>query len=112
MAALSAAGIAVHNAAHIDERRHATALSCRTGADNLTIDPTIARQRTIASCRVFPTDQADPAMMTPLMEQKTALLLATSSGANAVAFSPDGSLLATTDETAPSGCGTRPPASS
>jgi WD40 repeat protein len=94
MAALSAAGITMHNAAYIAERRHATASSCRMGADILTIGPMIARQRTLASCRVSPADQAVPARMIPLMEQKTAILLAAPLGAGSVAFSPDGKLLA------------------
>jgi WD40 repeat protein len=64
------------------------------GADILTIGPMIARQRTLASCRVSPADQAAPARMIPLMEQKTAILLAAPLGAGSVAFSPDGKLLA------------------
>jgi hypothetical protein len=94
MAALSAAGITMHNAAYIAERRHATASSCRMGADILTIGPMVARQRTLASCRAPPADQAAPARMIPLMEQKTAILLAAPLGAGSVAFSPDGKLLA------------------
>ena len=94
LATLGATVIIIHNAAHIDERRRVIALSRQMGSDNITIDPMFARQRIIASCYVSPTAQATPTIVIPLREQKAAVLLATSPGANAVAFSPDGKLLA------------------
>jgi len=93
MAALSAAGIAMHNAAYIAGRRHATASSCRVGPDNLTIRLT-ARQQTIAACRVFPVDQAAPARISAATEQNGVSMLAATPGEGSVAFSPDGTLLA------------------
>ena len=100
MTAITAAGIAVHNAANAT-RQHAIALSRQLAAQSLNIDPTdpvTARQLAVAAWRVFPTGQADSAMTTLLTEQQQqGILPADPSGVNGVAFSPDGKLLATAD---------------
>jgi len=104
--AVSAAAIAVHNAASADHQ-HVIALSRELAAESLNIDatePVIARQLAVASWAVFPTDQAASAMTTLLAEQQQQGLLPaapplqTSGGINfgvlSVAFSPGGRLLA------------------
>jgi WD40 repeat protein len=100
MTAITAAGIAVHNAANAT-RQHAIALSRQLALQSLSIDPTdpvTARQLAVAAWRVSPTDQADSAMTTLLAEQQQqGILPADPSGVNGVAFSPDGKLLATAD---------------
>jgi WD40 repeat protein len=98
--AITAAGIAVHNAATAT-RQHAIALSRLLANESLTIDPTYpvtARRLAVAAWRVFPTSQADSAMTTLLAEQQqNGLLPAGPGGVNGVAFSPDGKLLASAD---------------
>jgi WD40 repeat protein len=98
--ALTAAGIAVHNAANTT-RQHAIALSRQLAADSLNIDPAdpvTARQLAVAAWRVFPTSQADSAMTTLLTEQQQqGILPAGPSSVNGVAFGPGGKLLASAD---------------
>jgi hypothetical protein len=72
MIAVTAAGIAVHDAANAS-RQHAVALSRQLAAESLTIDsgdPLTARRLAVAAWRVFPTDQARSAMTTLLIEQQ------------------------------------------
>ena len=107
MTAIAAAGIAVHNAADATvqaasaTRQHAIALSRQLAAQSLTIDPTdpvTARRLAVAAWRVFPTGQADSVMATLLTEQqRNGILPADPSGVIGVAFSSDGTLLASTD---------------
>ena len=100
LTAITAAGIAAHNAASA-ARQHAIALSRQLAAESLTTDltdPLTARQLAVAAWSVSPTAQAYAAMSTLLAEQhQDGVLPATSAqnGVNAVAFSPDGKLLAT-----------------
>ena len=107
LTAVTAAGIAVHNAADATRqaanatRQHAIALSRQLAAESLTIDPAdpvTARRLAVAAWRVFPTDQAGSVMTTLLTEQQqNGILPADPSGVNGVAFSPDGKLLASAD---------------
>ena len=107
LTAITAAGIAVHNAANATRqaanatRQHAIALSRQLAAESLTIDPAdpvTARRLAVAAWRVFPTDQAGSAMTTLLTEQQqNGILPADPAGVNGVAFSPDGKLLASAD---------------
>ena len=97
VAAVSAAGIAVHNAASA-AGQHAIALSRQLAAESLAIapaDPVTARRLAVAAWRVFPTDQSLAAMTALLTEQQQEGILPTGSDVGAVAFSPDGKLLAT-----------------
>ena len=97
VAAVSAAGIAVHNAAST-ARQHAIALSRQLAAESLAIapaDPVIARRLAVAAWRVFPTDQSLSAMTALLTEQQQEGILPSGSRTGGVAFSPDGRLLAT-----------------
>ena len=98
LTAVTAAGIAVHNAANAQPGKHAIALSRQLAAESLNIDPAdpvTARRLAVAAWRVFPTDQAGSAMTTLLTEQQqNGILPADPSGVNGVAFSPDGKLLA------------------
>ncbi len=99
VAAISAAGIAVHNAASAS-RQHAIALSRQLAAESLALapaDPLTARRLAVAAWRVFPTDQSRSAMTTLLTEQQQEGILPSGSGVGGVAFSPDGKLLATAD---------------
>jgi transcriptional regulator with XRE-family HTH domain/DNA-binding beta-propeller fold protein YncE len=100
LVAVTAAGIAVHNAANAT-RQHAIALSRQLVAESLNIesaDPVTARRLAVAAWRVFPTDQADSAMTALLTEQQqNGILPADPSGVNEVAFNPDGTLLASAD---------------
>ena len=104
LTAVTAAGIAVHNAANATQqaanaiRQHAIALSRQLAAESLNIapaNPVTARRLAVAAWRVFPTDQADSAMTTLLTEQqRDGILPADPSSVFGVAFSPDGRLLA------------------
>jgi transcriptional regulator with XRE-family HTH domain len=97
VAAISAAGIAVHNAT-TTSRQHAIALSRELAAESLALapaDPLTARRLAVAAWRVLPTDQALSAMTTLLTEQQQEGILPSGSGVGGVAFSPDGKLLAT-----------------
>ena len=100
LAAITAAGIAVHNAA-IATRQHALALSRQLAAESLTLapaNPVIARQLAVAAWRVFRTAQAGSAMATLLAEQQQkGMLPADPAGVSGVAFSPNGRLLASAD---------------
>ena len=100
--AISAAGIAVRDAANTS-RQHAIALSRELAAESLVIDPhdlVTARRLAVAAWRVFPTDQARSVMTALLTEQQQGGILPGDPaiyGANSVAFSPDGKLLADAD---------------
>jgi WD40 repeat protein len=104
LTAVTAAGIAVHNAANATRqaanatRQHAIALSRQLAAESLTIapaNPVTARRLAVAAWRVFPTNQASSVMTTLLTEQQqNGILPADPSTVNGVAFSPDGKLLA------------------
>jgi len=97
LTALTAAGIAVHNAASASHQ-HAIALSRQLAAESLIIDgtdPVIARRLAVAAWAVFPTSQAASTITTLLAEQEhQGMLPADSSNVFAVAFSPRRRLLA------------------
>ena len=97
LAATTAAGVAVHNAANA-ARQHAIALSRLLDAESLAIDPThpvIARRLAIAAWRVSPTGQADSVITHLLTEQQQkGILPADPSAVEGMAFSRDGKLLA------------------
>ena len=97
LTALTAAGIAVHNAASA-RHQHAIALSRQLAAESLNIDGTdrvTARRLAVAAWAVFPTGQATSAITTLLAEQQQqGLLPADPSTVYGVAFSPGGRLLA------------------
>ena len=104
--AISAAGIAVNAAADASRqaanasRQHAIALSRQIAAESLAADsanPLTARRLAVAAWRVFPTDQAGLVLANLLMEQQQHGILPgnpAKQGVSAVAFSPDGKLLA------------------
>jgi WD40 repeat protein len=100
LTAITAAGIAVHNAANAT-RQHALALSRQLAAESLNLDPTdpvTARRLAVAAWRVFPTSQAGAAMATLLGEQQqNGMLSADPFGVFGVAFSPNGRMLAGAD---------------
>ena len=97
--AISAAGIAARDATNAS-RQHAIALSRQLAVESLALapgDPLTARRLAVAAWRVFPTDQARSVMMTLLTEQQQDGMLPgdpANFGVSAVAFSPDGKLLA------------------
>ena len=106
LTALTAAGIAVRNAANASHQ-HVIALSRQLAAESLNIDgtqPVIARRLAVAAWAVSPTGEADSAVTTLLAEQQQQGMLPadapipTHSGPNGgvcgVAFSPGGTLLA------------------
>ncbi|HEY2306516.1 MAG TPA: PQQ-binding-like beta-propeller repeat protein [Streptosporangiaceae bacterium] len=97
LTALTAAGIAVHNAASASHQ-HAIGLSRQLAAESLNIDstnPVTARQLAVAAWAVYPTSQAASAMTALLAEQQQhGMLPADPSTVFAVAFSPSGNLLA------------------
>jgi WD40 repeat protein/transcriptional regulator with XRE-family HTH domain len=107
LVAVTAAGIAAHNAASAArnaasaERQHAIALSRQLAAESLNIDgtnPVAARRLAVAAWAVFPTSQAASAITTLLAEQQQqGMLPADPTAVSAVAFSPDGTRLATAD---------------
>jgi len=116
LTALTAAGIAVRNAATATrnaasaERQHAIALSRQLAADSLNVDgtqPVVARRLAVAAWAVSHTAEADSAITTLLAEQQRQGMLPagvpipTHSGPNGgvcgVAFSPGGTLLASAD---------------
>jgi WD40 repeat protein/DNA-binding XRE family transcriptional regulator len=88
---------AVHSAASA-RHQHAIALSRQLAAESLNIDGTdrvTARRLAVAAWAVFPTGQAASAITTLLAEQQQqGMLPADPSTVFAVAFSPDGKLLA------------------
>ena len=100
--AISAAGIAVRDAANAS-RQHAIALSRELAAESLAIDPgdlMTARRLAVAAWSAFPTDQARSVMTALLTEQQQGGILPGDpaiDGANSVAFSPGGKLLADAD---------------
>ena len=97
LTALTATGIAVHNAANTSHQ-HAIALSRQLAAESLNIggtDPVTARRLAVAAWAVFPTGQANSAITTLLAEQQQqGMLPADPSNVFGVAFSPGGKLLA------------------
>jgi len=98
--AISAAGIAVNDAADA-ARQHVISLSRQLAIESLLIDsgdPLTAGRLAVAAWRVYPTDQAASVMMTLLIEQQQDGILPgdpSRDGVTGVAFSPDGTLLAT-----------------
>ncbi|MGN6177040.1 MAG: WD40 repeat domain-containing protein, partial [Streptosporangiaceae bacterium] len=98
LTALTAAGIAVHNAATASHQ-HAIALSRQLAAESLNIDgadPVTARRLALAAWAVSHTGQANSAITALLAEQQQqGMLPAGPSIVHAVAFSPGGTLLAT-----------------
>jgi WD40 repeat protein len=104
LTAVTAAGVAVHNAATAARNavsarhQHAIALSRQVAAESLNIDgnnPVTARRLAVAAWAVFPTSQAASAITTLLAEQRQrGMLPADPSTVWAVAFSPSGTLLA------------------
>ena len=104
LVAVTAAGIAAHNAATAARNaatarhQHAVALSRQLAAESLNIDgtnPVAARQLAVAAWAIFPTSQAASAVTTLLAEQQQqGMLPADPSTVFAVAFSRDGKLLA------------------
>ena len=102
LAALTAAGMAVRNAASTS-RQHAAALSRLLAAESLSIDPAdpvTARRLAVAAWSVYHTDQASSALSALLTEQRQlGVLPAATVPVNAVAFSPDSTLLAAADDT-------------
>ena len=97
---MTAAGVAVHNAANTS-RQHAIALSRQLASQSLdieTTDPVTARRLAVAAWRISPTGQAGSIMTTLLtQQQQNGILPADPSFVNEVAFSPDGKLLASAD---------------
>ena len=106
--AVSAAGIAVHDAAANASRQaanaarqHAIALSRQLAAESAAVEPAhplTARRLAVAAWRIFPTDQAGSVLVRLLMDQQQGGILPgnpANNGVDAVAFSPDGKLLAT-----------------
>jgi WD40 repeat protein/transcriptional regulator with XRE-family HTH domain len=106
LTALTAAGIAVRNAASAS-RQHVIALSRQLAAESLNIDgsqPVTARRLAVAAWAVSPTGQAASAITTLLAEQQQQGMLPAAAplqngagpngGVYGVAFSPDGKLLA------------------
>jgi WD40 repeat protein len=95
VAAIAAAGTAWHDAS---TQLYAVALSYHLAAKGTVInqpDPVTAQRLAVGAWSVFPGSQIDSVMTTLLTEQQeNGALLASSSGVNGVAFSPDGSLLA------------------
>ena len=81
------------------DRQHAIALSRELAAEGLAIDsskPVTARRLAVAAWRVSHTDQAASVMTALLAEQRqSGMLPADSDNVDAMAFSPDGKLLAT-----------------
>jgi len=104
LVAITAAGIAAHNAATaahnaaIARHQHAIALSRQLAAESLNIDgtePVIARRLAVAAWAVSPTSQAASAITALLAEQQQqGMLPADPSTVFAVAFSANGKLLA------------------
>ncbi|MCA1224224.1 WD40 repeat domain-containing protein, partial [Streptomyces sp. 8L] len=80
-------------------RQHAVALSRQLAAESLSIkatDPVTARRLAAAAWHASPTKQADDVMVQLLTEQqRNGMLPASTDPVYGVAFSPDGSLLAT-----------------
>jgi WD40 repeat protein/transcriptional regulator with XRE-family HTH domain len=100
LVAVTAGGIAVHNAATTG-RQHAIALSRQLAAESLNIDGThrvTARRLAVAAWAVFPTSEAYSAITTLLAEQQQqGMLPADPSTVHGMAFSPNGTLLASAD---------------
>jgi WD40 repeat protein/transcriptional regulator with XRE-family HTH domain len=106
LTAVTAAGIAVRNAATASHQ-HVIGLSRQLAAESLNIDgtqPVIARRLAVAAWALFPTGQAASAITTLLAEQQQQGMLPAGAplqtgagpngGVTAVAFSPGGKLLA------------------
>jgi WD40 repeat protein/transcriptional regulator with XRE-family HTH domain len=107
LVAVTAAGIAAHNAATAAHNaasarhQHAIALSRQLAAESLNIDGTnrvTARRLAVAAWAVFPTSQAKSAITTLLAEQQQqGMLPADPYTVYEVAFIPSGKLLASAD---------------
>ena len=105
--AVSAAGIAARDAANASRQaanaaqQHAIALSRQLAAESVAAEPThplTARRLAAAAWRISPTSQAGSVLVHFLMDQQQGGILPgnpANGGALAVAFSPDGKLLAT-----------------
>ena len=106
LTALTTAGIATRNAASASHQ-HVIGLSRQLAAESLNLDgtqPVTARRLAVAAWAVFPTGQAASAITTLLAEQQQQGMLPAAAplqagagfngGVFAVAFSPDGKLLA------------------
>ena len=119
LTALTAAGIAVHNATNAT-REHAIALSRQLAAESLSLDPgnpVTARRLAVAAWRVYPTSQASAAMTTLIEEQQQNgdLPVAPSgsapdgslNGVYGVAFSPAATCWPPPGATGTCGCGIR-----
>ncbi len=100
--AVSAAAVATRYG-RIASRQHAIALSRELAAESLVVDPSdplTARRLAVAAWRVFPTEQAQSVMTALLTRQQQGGILVGDPaivGVNAVAFSPNGRLLAAAD---------------
>ena len=84
MTAITAAGIAVNNAADVTQQA-AIGMSRQLAAESLATDPTnplTARQLAVAAWSVSPTDQAESTMLTLLAEQQQDGLLPATSTPN------------------------------
>ena len=103
--ALVVAAIAAHTAQRASQnaaRQHTIALSRQLAAESLSVDstnPLTARRLAVAAWRVFPTTQAYSAMTALLARQQQDGILpaappSINGGVSAVAFSPNGKLLA------------------
>ena len=114
LAAVTAAGFAINNAADAARqsanavqqadnaaRQHAIALSRQLVADSFSTEsatPVIARQLAVAAWSASPTDQAGTAISAFLAEQRQdGILPADPDLVNGVAFRPDGTILASAD---------------
>jgi DNA-binding beta-propeller fold protein YncE/transcriptional regulator with XRE-family HTH domain len=94
--AISAAGIAAHNAASAT-RQHAIAVSRQLAGESLALASTdfvTAGRLAVAAWRVFPTDQARSAMTALLADRHPDAVLPGNPPVTGVAFSPNGKLLA------------------
>ncbi|MFF0517344.1 AAA family ATPase [Actinomadura nitritigenes] len=90
--AIGAAGVAGRNSRNA-ERQHSIALSRQLAAQSLAAEPVVARQLAAAAWRVAPTPEAGRAITSLLGQQRTTLVGHTGP-VHALAFSPDGRLLA------------------
>ena len=115
LTAITAAGVAVHNAATAT-RQHAIALSRQLAAESLTIDstdPVTARQLAVAAWNVSPTGQARSAITTLLTEQQQDGILPARARAVCAEWRsvPTANCWPAPTVMAPCDCGIRPPAS-
>ncbi|MET8156713.1 PQQ-binding-like beta-propeller repeat protein [Sphaerisporangium sp. NPDC005289] len=107
LAAVAGGGVALVNAANanrqvaIANHQHAIALSRLLATKAVSLDPTdavIARRLAAAAWHAYPTSEAGSAMVTLLAEQQQwGMLPVSTRQVSQVAFSPDGKLLASSD---------------